>query len=185
MFNLISPLTIHAAVVGSRQSGFGGDLMMLRSIAAAVIWGGSPPGDVGRVGMVLRRTVSGRGLYLATNARAAAEVAGVPVWLILMTAYVLSSVLTALGAMILTARTGSGEPSIGDTLSLQSAAAAIVGGASRVAAAAGTALLGSVFIIVLSNGMNLVQISGYVQMIVLGVIVVAGVLLDRVRTRRK
>lgn len=132
---------------------------------------------------VLRRTVFGRGLYLiGTNARAA-EVAGVPVRLILMSAYILSSVLTALGAMILTARTGSGEPSIGGTLSLQSAAAAIVGGASFAggSGSAGTALLGSLFIIVLSNGMNLVQISGYVQMIVLGVIVVAGVLLDRLR----
>ncbi|MBK3661033.1 ABC transporter permease [Bradyrhizobium diazoefficiens] len=138
------------------------------------------------VHFVLRRTVFGRGLYLiGTNARAA-EVAGVPVRLILMSAYVLSSVLTALGAMILTARTGSGEPSIGGTLSLQSAAAAIVGGASFSGGcgSAGTALLGSLFIIVLSNGMNLVQISGYLQMIVLGVIVVAGVLLDRLRAQR-
>lgn len=132
---------------------------------------------------LLHRTVFGRGLYLiGTNARAA-EVAGIPVRIILMSAYILSSVLTALGAMILTARTGSGEPSIGGTLSLQSAAAAIVGGASFSggSGSAGTALLGSLFIIVLSNGMNLVQISGYVQMIVLGVIVIAGVLLDRLR----
>lgn len=136
--------------------------------------------------VVLRRTVFGRCLYLiGTNARAA-EVAGVPVRFILMSAYVLSSFLTALGAMILTARTGSGEPSIGGTLSLQSAAAAIVGGASFSggSGSAGTALLGSLFIIVLSNGMNLVQISGYVQMIVLGIIVVAGVLLDRLQAQR-
>lgn len=136
--------------------------------------------------VLLRRTVFGRCLYLiGTNARAA-QVAGVPVRLILMSAYVLSSVLTALGAMILTARTGSGEPSIGGTLSLQSAAAAIVGGASFSggSGSAGTALLGSLFIIVLSNGMNLVQISGYVQMIVLGIIVVAGVLLDRLQAQR-
>jgi len=135
---------------------------------------------------VLRRTVFGRGLYLVGSNARAAEVAGVPVRLILLSAYVLSSVLTALGAMILTARTGSGEPSIGGTLSLQSAAAAIVGGASFSGGtgSAGTALLGSLFIIVLSNGMNLVQISGYVQMVVLGVIVVAGVLLDRLRTQQ-
>lgn len=135
---------------------------------------------------VLRHTVFGRGLYLLGSNARAAEVAGVPVRLILLSAYVLSSVLTALGAMILTARTGSGEPSIGGTLSLQSAAAAIVGGASFSggSGSAGTALLGALFIIVLSNGMNLVQISGYVQMVVLGVIVVAGVLLDRFRTQQ-
>lgn len=135
---------------------------------------------------VLRRTVFGRGLYLiGTNARAA-EVAGLPTRLILVSAYVVSSAPTALGAIILTARTGSGEPTIGGALSLQSAAAAIVGGGSFSGGSGGvgTALLGSIFIIVLSNGMNLVQISGYVQMIVLGVIVVAGVVLDRHRARR-
>ncbi len=135
---------------------------------------------------LLRRTVLGRGLYLiGTNPRAA-EIAGIPTRLILVSAYVLSSILTALGAMILTARTGSGEPSIGGTLSLQSAAAAIVGGASFAGGTGGvgSAVLGSLFIIVLSNGMNLVQISGYVQMIVLGIIVVAGVPLDRFRAQR-
>lgn len=134
---------------------------------------------------LLRRTVFGRSLYLVgTNARAT-EVAGLNVRLILASAYVLSSLLTAFGALLLTARTGSGEPNLGGALSLQSAAAAIVGGASFAggSGSVSTALLGSIFIIVLSNGMNLVQISGYVQMIVLGAIVVAGVVLDRLRAQ--
>ncbi|MVT66085.1 ABC transporter permease [Bradyrhizobium pachyrhizi] len=134
---------------------------------------------------LLRRTVLGRGLYLVGTNMRAAEVAGLRVRLILTSAYVLSSVLTAFGALLLTARTGSGEPTLGGTLSLQSAAAAIVGGASFAGGSGGvgTALVGSIFIIVLSNGMNIVQISGYVQMIILGVIVVAGVVVDRLRAQ--
>lgn len=134
--------------------------------------------------LVFNRTVFGRSLYLVgTNTRAAA-VAGVPTRRILVCAYVLSSALAALGAMMLTARTGSGEPNLGGSLSLQAIAAAVIGGASLMGGVGGvgTAVTGALFVTVLSNGMNLIQINGYVQMIVLGLIVIAGVALDRVKT---
>jgi ribose/xylose/arabinose/galactoside ABC-type transport system permease subunit len=135
--------------------------------------------------LMLRRTVFGRCLYLiGTNPRAAA-VAGISNRRILISAYVLSSALTALGAMVLTARTGSGEPNLGGSLSLQSVAAAVVGGVSLAGGSGGigSAVLGTIFITILSNGMDLAQINGYAQMIILGVIIIAGVLLDRLRLR--
>jgi ribose transport system permease protein len=48
----------------------------------------------------------------------------------------------------------------------------------------GSALLGALFVTILSNGMDLTRIDGYVQMIVLGAIVIVGVMLDRYRRRR-
>lgn len=136
--------------------------------------------------LVLQRTVFGRALFLiGTNSRAAA-VAGVPVRRMLLFAYLTSSTLSALGAMMLTARTGSGEPNLGGSLSLQAIAAAVVGGTSLSGGSGGvgTALLGALFVTVLSNGMDLTRINGYVQMIVLGALVVAGVVLDRYRQSR-
>ena len=136
--------------------------------------------------LVLRYTVFGRSLYIiGTNARAAA-VAGMPVRSTLVLAYGLSSSLAALGAMMLTARTGSGEPNLGGSLSLQAIAAAVVGGTSLAGGAGGvgTALLGALFVTILSNGMDLTRINGYVQMIVLGIIVIVGVVLDRLRLKR-
>ncbi|MEL4411553.1 ABC transporter permease subunit, partial [Shewanella algae] len=57
--------------------------------------------------LLLARTVFGRSLYLiGTNPRAAA-VAGLPVKRILVATYVLCSALAALGAIMMTARTGS------------------------------------------------------------------------------
>ncbi len=132
---------------------------------------------------VLSRTVFGRSLYLiGTNPRAAA-VAGIPVKRLLVYAYILCSALAALGALMMTARTGSGEPNLGGTLSLQSIAAAVVGGTSLAGGrgGVGSAVLGALFITILSNGMNLTRIDGYVQMIVLGAIVILGVVLDRLR----
>jgi ribose transport system permease protein len=135
--------------------------------------------------LLLTYTVFGRSLYLiGTNMRAAA-VAGLPTKRILVCAYLISSALSAIGALMLTARTGSGEPNLGGSLSLQAIAAAVVGGASLSGGSGGvvTAVLGALFVTILSNGMNLAQINGYIQMIVLGAIVIVGVMLDRLRSR--
>ncbi|MBW5435768.1 ABC transporter permease [Bradyrhizobium canariense] len=137
--------------------------------------------------LVLARTVFGRSLYIiGTNPRAAA-VAGLPVKRILITTYVLCSALAALGAIMMTARTGSGEPNLGGALSLQAIAGAVIGGTSLAGGrgGVGTAVLGALFITILSNGMNLTRVDGYVQMVVLGAIVIIGVLLDRLRLERR
>lgn len=137
--------------------------------------------------LILVRTVFGRSLYLiGTNPRAA-TVAGLPVKRILVATYALCSGLAALGAIMMTARTGSGEPNLGGALSLQAIAAAVVGGTSLAGGrgGVGTAVLGALFITILSNGMNLTRIDGYVQMVVLGAIVIVGVLLDRLRQERQ
>jgi ribose transport system permease protein len=135
--------------------------------------------------LVLRYTVFGRTLYIIGTNERSAVVAGMPTRRILVYAYVLSAMLTAVGAMMLTARTGSGEPNLGGSLSLQAIAAAVVGGVSLAGGAGGvgTAILGALFVTILSNGMNLARIDGYVQMIVLGAIVILGVVLDRLRLR--
>ena len=137
--------------------------------------------------LILGRTVFGRSLYIiGTNPRAAA-VAGMPVKRILIATYVLCSTLAALGAIMMTARTGSGEPNLGGSLSLQAIAGAVVGGTSLAGGrgGVGTAVLGALFITILSNGMNLTRIDGYIQMVVLGAIVIIGVLLDRLRLERR
>src|SRR5712691_11534446 len=137
--------------------------------------------------LMLTRTVFGRSLYIiGTNPRAAA-VAGMPVKRVLVATYVLCSVLAALGALMMTARTGSGEPNLGGSLSLQAIAGAVVGGTSLAGGRGGvdTAVLGALFVTILSNGMNLTRIDGYVQMVVLGAIVIIGVLLDRLRLERR
>ena len=137
--------------------------------------------------VMLKGTVFGRSLYLiGTNPRAA-TVGGIPVRRMLVATYLLCSGLAALGALMLTARTGSGEPNLGGSLSLQAIAAAVVGGTSLAGGkgGVGTAVLGALFITILSNGMDLVRINGYVQMVVLGAIVIAGVVLDRARLEQR
>jgi ribose/xylose/arabinose/galactoside ABC-type transport system permease subunit len=133
----------------------------------------------------LTRTVFGRAVYIIGSNPRAAAVAGLPARLILGGTYVVCSMLAALGALLLIARTGSGEPNLGGSLMLQSIAAAVIGGASLRGGSGGvgSALLGALFVTMLSNGMDMLRISGYVQLITLGVVVIFATALDFLRGR--
>ncbi len=135
---------------------------------------------------MLRATRFGRSLYIIGANPRAAVAAGINTFGTLTAAYVLSSLATAIGALLLTARTGSGEPNLGGNLTLEAIAAAVVGGAklSGGEGGVGSALLGAVFVTVLSNGMNLIQLDGYIQQICLGAIIVISLVLSRDDLRR-
>jgi len=138
------------------------------------------------VHVIATYTVFGRSLYLIGGNPRAAAVAGVATRRTLVLAYVGASLLAAVGAIMLTGRTGSGEPNLGGSLLLPSIAAAVIGGLSLLGGIGKVAhaVLGALFIAVLSNGMNLVRVDGYVQDIVLGAVIVFAVFLDRFRAAR-
>jgi len=132
---------------------------------------------------LLNHTVYGRALYIIGGNPQAAAVAGLPSRRYLLLAYVICSLIAALGALMLTGRTGSGEPNLGGNLTLESIAAAVIGGVSLRGGIGGvqSVILGALFVTVLSNGMNLTRIDGNVQMIVLGCVIILAVFLDRFR----
>jgi ribose transport system permease protein len=102
-----------------------------------------------------------------------------------MLVLMIGSLLAAIAGVMLTARLSSGEANIGAEYPLMSIAAAALGGISlfggegRVAGA----VIGAVFIVVLTNGMDLIQIESYVQFIVLGTLLIAALMVDRARGR--
>ena len=134
---------------------------------------------------VLNRTVLGRSLYLLGANPRATEIGGLPWRRYNMLAYVICSSIAAIGAIMIMARTGTGEPSLGGGLVLQSIAAAVIGG---VALRGGEGrvihvVLGGLLVTILSVGMNLTRVDGFLQEIVLGAVVVGAVFLDRLRHR--
>jgi ribose transport system permease protein len=135
--------------------------------------------------LMLKATIFGRSLYIVGSNPRAARAAGIRVMPVMTAAYALCGVMAGIGALLLTARTGSGEPNLGGNLTLESIAAAVVGGVrlSGGEGGVGAALLGALFITVLSNGMNLLQVDGYIQQICLGVIIIASLILSREETR--
>ena len=135
----------------------------------------------------LTNTVIGRSFYLLGSNPRAARIAGLPSRRYLIYAYIVCSILAAIGAMMLTARTGSGEPNLGGSLTLESIAAAVVGGVSLRGGIGGVmaVVIGALFVTTLSNGMNLTKVDGNIQMVVLGCVIIAAIFVDRIRTSRR
>jgi ribose transport system permease protein len=135
--------------------------------------------------LFLARTVWGRDLYAIGGNREAARLCGIPVDRRLNLAYALSGGAAGLAAVVLAARMNSGFPLAGSGAELDAIAAVIVGGASffgGVGTAGGT-LIGALIIGFLRNGLNLLDVSAYWQMIVIGAVIVAAVCIDVLRQR--
>ena len=133
----------------------------------------------------LTRTVWGRDLYAIGGNREAARLAGIPVERRLNLAYALSGFTAALAAIVLAGRMNSGFPLAGSGAELDAIAAAIIGGASffgGVGTVGGT-LIGALIIGFLRNGLNLLDVSAYWQMVVIGCVIVAAVFVDVLRQR--
>jgi ribose transport system permease protein len=133
----------------------------------------------------LSRTVYGRDLYAIGGNREAARLCGIPVDRRLNLAYALSGASAALAAVVLAARMNSGFPLAGTGAELDAIAAVIIGGASffgGVGTVGGT-LIGALIIGFLRNGLNLLDVSAFWQMIVIGVVIVVAVWIDVLRQR--
>jgi ribose transport system permease protein len=137
--------------------------------------------------IVQRQTKLGRYLYAIGGNVQAARVSGVPVTFYLVTAYVLCSLLAAVTGVLLTARVGSGQATVGTTLMLESIAAAVIGGVSlrggvgRVEMVA----LSALFLSIITNGMNLVKIDSKLQPVVMGLVLIISVALELRGERRR
>lgn len=132
-------------------------------------------------GFVLRYTRLGRRLYAVGGNEEAARLSGISIGTVKIAAYVLSGMCASIGSLILTARVASGQPSLGATLPLESVAAVVLGGISLFGgrgSVVGVAF-GVLFISILSNGLNLLNVPSYTQMMIVGGSLILAVALDQ------
>src|SRR5258708_2235772 len=111
----------------------------------------------------------------------AARLSGIRIGAIKTAAYVSSGICAAVGSIILTARVASGQPSLGTTLPLESVAAVVLGGISLFGgrgSVVGVAF-GVLFVSILSNRLNLLNVPSYTQMMVIGGALILAVALDQ------
>lgn len=133
------------------------------------------------------RTRFGRYIYAIGGNLQAARVSGVPTQFYLVLTYVLCSVMAAGTGILLTARVGSGQATIGATLMLESIAAAVIGGVSLRGGIGRVELvaLAAIFLSIITNGMNLIRIDSKMQTVVLGVVLILAVATERAIEARK
>jgi ribose transport system permease protein len=134
---------------------------------------------------ILKHTKFGRYVYAVGGNKEAARLAGINVNRTLLSVYIISGVLSAISGILLASRMNSGQPNAGLMYEMDVIAAVVVGGTSLFGGR-GTIVgtfLGAMLIGVLRNGLNLLNVGSYVQMVVLGVVILLAVLLDQMRTK--
>ncbi len=130
--------------------------------------------------IVLKRTVLGRYIYAVGGNEQAAKASGIQLNKVKMVVYMLCGGLAALAGILLTSRITTGQPNAGTGFELDAIAAAIIGGTST-SGGTGTmtgTLLGALLIGVISNGLDLLNVTSYYQQVVMGVIIIGAVVLD-------
>jgi ribose transport system permease protein len=131
--------------------------------------------------LILRYTRIGRRMYAVGGNEQAARLSGIRIESVKLAAYTLSGFCAGIGSIILTARVGSGQPALGVSLPLESVAAVVLGGVSLFGGRGSVigVAFGVLFVSILSNGLNLLNVSSYTQMMVIGGALILAVALDQ------
>jgi ribose transport system permease protein len=132
---------------------------------------------------ILTQTRLGRYTYAIGGNEETVKLSGINSSLYKTIVYMISGVASAISALILTSRLNSAEPVAGQGYELDVIAAVVIGGTSLMGGRGGVwgTLIGALLIGVINNGMNLLGISPYFQLVVKGLIIIGAVLLDRLR----
>ncbi len=137
------------------------------------------------IGLLMSRLPTGTHLLAVGGNAKAAALSGIDTRRVLLMAYLLCAGLAAVSGLLLTARVETGEANLGGTVALESIAACVIagvslrGGIGRVP----NVVMGAIFIGLVQNGMNLANVGSYLQMVVLGVLLIVAVVADQIRHR--
>ena len=134
----------------------------------------------GQFSFILSKTKFGTYVYAIGGNREAARLSGVPIKKIEIIVFTISGLLSAFAGLVLCSRMYSGQPSVGSGYELDAIAACVLGGTSMTGGKgriSGT-VFGAMVIGIISNGLNLIGVSSYWQLIIKGLIIACAVLLD-------
>lgn len=136
---------------------------------------------------VMNWTRLGRYIYAIGGNIHASRVSGIPTLAYIVITYAMCSFLAAVTGILLTARIGSGEATLGTTLMLESIAAAVIGGVSLRGGVGRVELvtLGALFLALVTNGMNLLRVDSKIQAIVIGAALIIAVGLDQMKINKR
>lgn len=136
---------------------------------------------------VLGKTAFGRWLYASGGNERAAELSGVPVKKVRVRVYMIAGFCAAIAGLIISSELTSAAPQTGDSYELNAIAAVVMGGAALSGGRGnirGT-LIGAFVIGFLADGLVIVGVSSYWQMVIKGAVIVMAVALDQLQQRLK
>jgi erythritol transport system permease protein len=134
---------------------------------------------------VAARTPFGRHVYAVGGNERAAALSGVKVDRIKISTYMISGFCAAFAGLIVASELVAAHPASGETFELNAIAAAVLGGTSLSGGRgtiAGT-LVGAFVIGVLGDGLVMLGVSSFWQMVIKGLVIIAAVVLDQMQRR--
>jgi erythritol transport system permease protein len=133
--------------------------------------------------LLAERTPFGRRVYAVGGNERAAELSGVRVPRIKFAVYVISGVCAAVVGLIIAAQLGAAHPATGETFELNAIAAVVLGGTSLSGGrgSVGGTIIGAFVIGVLADGLILLGISEFWQIVIKGMVIVVAVILDQMQ----
>ncbi|HEV7254114.1 MAG TPA: ABC transporter permease [Mesorhizobium sp.] len=126
---------------------------------------------------IISRSRFGLHLMAIGASQESALLGGVNTGRVVLVAYLLSSLFACLGGLNLAARLASGDPLVGASFAIDSIAATALGGTQLSGGLGGVTgpVTGVLFLALLGNGLNLLNISTYYQMIIKGALLIVAV----------
>ncbi|PJC86774.1 allose ABC transporter [Vibrio sp. HA2012] len=127
------------------------------------------------------KTRLGRNIYAIGGNQESAHFSGINVKKHTLIVFIISGVCAGLAGVVSTARLGSAEPLAGMGFEVFAIASAIIGGTSffggkgRIV----SVVIGGLIIGTINNGLNILQVQTYYQLVVMGGLIIAAVALDR------
>lgn len=134
---------------------------------------------------LLKRRQIGRHIFSVGSSEEAARLSGVNVDRTKIWAYTASGALAGLAGMVLMSRLVTVQPNEGIMYELDAIAASVIGGASLMGGIGSISgsMIGAFIIGVLRNGLNMAGTSAFIQMIIIGIVVIGAVYIDQLRNR--
>jgi ribose transport system permease protein len=149
--------------------------VVIIAVLAALVW------------IVLNKTPLGEYFLAVGGNQEASRIAGVPVAMTKIASYVISGGLASVAGLILVGRLGAADPTLGNLWELDAIAAAAIGGASLMGgkgSIVGT-LLGAIILGSLRNGLTLMNVQAFYQLLATGLIILVAMLIDRATRGRE
>ena len=130
--------------------------------------------------VVLNKTKFGTYIYAIGGNRESARLSGVPIKKVEIAVFTIIGLLSAFAGLVLASRMYSGQPSVGAGYELDAIAACVLGGVSMSGGKgriSGT-IFGAMVIGFISNGLNLMNVNSFWQLVVKGIIIIIAVVID-------
>ena len=135
--------------------------------------------------IVLKRTAFGRWVYAMGGNEEAARLSGIPIARTKLIVYTVCGLLAAVGGVLSASTLGAGDPTTGYYAELDAIAAVVLGGASLSGGmgSVGGTVLGALLIGVLNNGLALMKVDEFWQLVARGLVILGAMILDQMTKR--